>query len=1102
MSSTGGSDSRAQVATLRDESAEEMLDNAPCGFVSTLPDGTIVSVNRTFLEWTGFERSNLLAGRKFHELLTGPGRLFYETHFRPLLFMQGAVSEIACHIACGEHGPLPVLVNSNLRKDASGQPSGIRTTVFRATERTRYEQDLRLARAKADELGVIVKSSSDAIISRTIDGVILTWNPAAELMLGYAANAAIGQNIRDLVFPPARQALNPQVGQSQPQQFDTICKRRDGTLIEVSASLSPIQAADGSINAVSVIYRDITVRNQVEARLRESELRLAAALHAGELGVHDHDLITGQIIWDETLRRIWGVSADEPITPDTFDTGVHPDDLPGVEAELAAAFEPGGRGHYRSDYRVVGRDGITRWVRADGDVTFEDLVPVRLVGTARDISELKRTEQALRESESRFWAAFENSSLPMSIVTLADGVYRHVNRACEELFGSTREQMIGRSPGELGFYAEPDERQMVRSLLERDGYVHDFEVRWRGKDGKPCTHLLSTDPISLQGEPCFYAISHDITQRKEIEAALHTSEARFRGTFENAAVGVAHVALDGSWLSANDKLCSIVGYSREELLSKTFQDITHPDDLVADLGHVRQVLSGEINTYAMDKRYIRKDGSVVWIGLTVSLQRRDTGEPNYFIAIVRDISERVQATEALRESEARYRALAEASDTIVWRTTPSGDVVFASNMWNELTGQTEQETAGRGWLDAIHPDDRNRTIEKWHASLESQTLHTNEFRIRVADGGYRWFGVRGVPILNEDGTVREWMGANTDIHDSKMGEEELRESEARLKMALHAAKAGAWEAVPNRGEFVASDQALALYDLAPGTAMTHDKALAMVPPDDRQRVEMELRRTLDTGAPYRVELRARQPDGSIRWLLSQAELRPGLGPGRLVGLVQDITEQKQREQQIQLLIGEVNHRSKNLLGVVMSVARQTGGPNDRDFVKRFGDRVQGLAASHDLLVHNQWQSVDLASLVRAQLSHFESLIGTRITIRGEAVRLSPAAAQTIGMALHELATNASKYGALTDDKGQVEICWEVSRSAGPPDRRFTFRWKESEGPPVVAPTRYGFGSTVTGKIVKASLAGEVTAEFARSGFVWHLNCPFEKLVADHAHDSL
>ena len=135
----------------------------------------------------------------------------------------------------------------------------------------------------------------------------------------------------------------------------------------------------------------------------------------------------------------------------------------------------------------------------------------------------------------------------------------------------------------------------------------------------------------------------------------------FRGTFENAAVGVAHVALDGTWLDANKKLSDIVGYSREELLSKTFQDITHSDDMAEDLEQMHRMIAGEINTYAMDKRYIHKSGKIVWAGLTVSLHRFENGQPHYFISIIRDISERVKATRELIESQGRLSHAAESA---------------------------------------------------------------------------------------------------------------------------------------------------------------------------------------------------------------------------------------------------------------------------------------------------------------------------------------------------------------------------------------------------------------------------------------------------------
>jgi PAS domain S-box-containing protein len=147
--------------------------------------------------------------------------------------------------------------------------------------------------------------------------------------------------------------------------------------------------------------------------------------------------------------------------------------------------------------------------------------------------------------------------------------------------------------------------------------------------------------------------------RRRHEVSLQESEEVSRGTFEQAAVGLAHVDTDGHFLRVNDKLCAIVGYPREELLQLAFQDITHPDDLAADLEYKRQVLSGEVKTYSMEKRYLRKDGTLVWINLTVSLVRTATGEPRHFIAVVEDITDRKRAEEALRSSEARLAAAAE-----------------------------------------------------------------------------------------------------------------------------------------------------------------------------------------------------------------------------------------------------------------------------------------------------------------------------------------------------------------------------------------------------------------------------------------------------------
>jgi two-component sensor histidine kinase len=189
------------------------------------------------------------------------------------------------------------------------------------------------------------------------------------------------------------------------------------------------------------------------------------------------------------------------------------------------------------------------------------------------------------------------------------------------------------------------------------------------------------------------------------------------------------------------------------------------------------------------------------------------------------------------------------------------------------------------------------------------------------------------------------------------------------------------------------------------------------------------------------------------------------------------------EQQVRLLMREMHHRGKNTLSLVQAIARQTATSGPEHFVERFTHRIQALATNQDLLVQTRWQGVDVDDLVRAQLAHFSDLMGYRISLNGPKLRLNGAAAQAIGMALHELATNAGKYGALSTDAGRVDVVWRVDSAI------FKMAWTERQGPPVTPPDGRGFGSTVVEAMVKRAVNGEVLLEFDPAGVVWHLSCP-------------
>jgi PAS domain S-box-containing protein len=206
-------------------------------------------------------------------------------------------------------------------------------------------------------------------------------------------------------------------------------------------------------------------------------------------------------------------------------------------------------------------------------------------------------------------------------------------------------------------------------------------------------------------------------------------------------------------------------------------------------------------------------------------------------------------------------------------------------------------------------------------------------------------------------------------------------------------------------------------------------------------------------------------------------------PNQLATVIRDISHRKRHEEHLNLLMHEVNHRSKNMLSVVQAISHQTAAKSPEDFLARFAERLQALSANQDLLVRNEWGGVDIAELVLAQLAAFADLMGSRISVHGPKLRFNAAAAQAVGLALHELATNASKYGALSTNSGSVDVCWRIDGGM------FSMSWTERGGPPVTVPTQRGFGSTVVGLMAKRSVQGEVHLDYAPSGVIWTLTCP-------------
>jgi PAS domain S-box-containing protein len=333
----------------------------------------------------------------------------------------------------------------------------------------------------------------------------------------------------------------------------------------------------------------------------------------------------------------------------------------------------------------------------------------------------------------------------------------------------------------------------------------------------------------------------------------------------------------------------------------------------------------------------------------------------------------------------------------------------------------------------------------------------------------------------------------------------LRDSEHRYRGAVITGRLAAWETDMVTRTRIWTEEGMALFglDLPDGRGQVggdDDEFKRSLHPDDRYMVA-EFHRTADKEDFYPAEYRIVRPDGTMLWVSGRGRViarGPDGRAQRVANIVVDITDRKKTEDHIQLLMREISHRSKNLLAVVQAIAGQTvrTAGTLETFEKRFAQRLQGLAASLDLLVHENWRGAPLADLARQQLAPFAEAGTSRLALSGPNVVLTASAAQTIGLALHELATNAIKYGAWSAPAGKVSVDWAFDDKVGVPQLRLC--WIESGGPPVERPTRKGFGHVVIENMVAQSVDGEVDADYNPTGMRWTLSIPIGNLVGGAA----
>ncbi len=400
--------------------------------------------------------------------------------------------------------------------------------------------------------------------------------------------------------------------------------------------------------------------------------------------------------------------------------------------------------------------------------------------------------------------------------------------------------------------------------------------------------------------------AQEVLQRSAaLEQALRESEELYRSTFDLAAVGIAHVSPDGQWLRVNKKLCKIVGYSEKELLKMRFQDITHPDDLGTDVAEGEKVMTGALDTYSMEKRYIRKDGSLVWVNLTVSAARHASGQLKHFISVVEDITERKAAEEAQRASEARLELALEASKTALFEW----DIEKQSGKWNpQMTAiygfqpKSEYITAEE-WSGLFHSEDVNRLraeAERFLANKEKKQFDF-EFRTTKPDGETKWILSHGRILRDLNGKAVRLIGTHTDTTDRKLVEQALRESEQRFRVITDASPIMVWMSGTDKLCYYFNKGWLDFV----GRTLEQESGNGWaenVHPDDFDRCLQIYVTNFDARRPFEMEYRLRHHTGEYRWILDRGVPRyapDGMFEGYVGGCL-DIHNQKEAAEKIRI----------------------------------------------------------------------------------------------------------------------------------------------------------------------------------------------------------
>lgn len=705
----------------------------------------------------------------------------------------------------------------------------------------------------------------------------------------------------------------------------------------------------------------------------------------------------------------------------------------------------------------------------------------------QDISQQKRIEAEVNRKSRDLEDFFGNSAIGLHIVSAA-GIILRANKAELELLGYPADEYVGRHIAE--FHADAPVIGDILHRLSCGEKLDRYPARLRARDGS-IKHVLITSNSRFEdgkfvSTRCF---TTDVTSLHETEEAWRETEERLAATYQAATIGIAESDADGRLLRVNDAFCTMLGRSREQLLNMTFLDYTHEDDRDEDARCYARQVSGETDTYAIRKRAVKADGTVIYLDVYSSTVRDRTGRFRYGVRVLLDVTEAKRMGDRRRESEQHMRDLLEALPAAVYTTDAEGRITFFNKAAVEMAGRTPQ--IGDKWCVTwrlYRPDGTYLPHDQCPMAValkEDRPVRGEQAVAERPDGTRVPFIPYPTPLHDVTGKLVGAVNMLVDISDREKAAEYAERLASIVKFSDDAIVSKDTQGIIqtwNRG-------AERLFGYSAEEVI--GKPITILIPPDRQDEEPGILERIrrDEHIDHYETVRIRKDGRLIDVSLTVSPLKDARG--RVIGaskIARDITERRRSEEHRKLLVNELNHRVKNTLATVQSLAAQTfrGVIASQDFA-RFQSRLVALARAHDVLTRESWQGADLQEVLHATINPICVEPQQRVRASGPPLRLRPKMALALSMAFHELCTNAAKYGALTNDDGLIRVSWHVSDVESV--SHLHLQWEEIGGPSVEVPARTGFGTRLLERALARELGGKVDLVFAQTGVRFHIEAP-------------